>query len=348
MAVMCRILEGADELRAWDRFVASHPQGSHWHLSWWLDCHRAPFSRTGILAVEQDGRIVAGTAWHRYGFRQCNVTIVSNGPLVSDPASPALGSLLASLKEDCRRAGSFLLQFEAFEPAMGEPLRSFFARHRLEDQPVWKLRHPGIWRDIRIPLAGRTQEELPKSFNRLARRQIRDAQQAGVEIVEGCDDGDIATAYEIFRESSARKGYVIRSRQDFRELIRQAWKHGMGRLLLARVEGVPAGFLFGVFHHCGAVGVHTGHTERYANIPTGRLLHWYMMLQAMNEGIPYLSLAAPGRGGVREFKDAFHPQLIDNTRFVTVILKPHLVEPLRGLIGDVRWMEPLKRLAARR
>lgn len=336
-----------EELARWDDFVTSLPQGNHWQLSWWLACHQHAFATTGILAVEEAGRIVAGTAYHRYGMRGINVTIVSNAPLVTDPSSPALACLLAALEEDCRRKGSFLLQFEAFEPEVAEPLRAFFSRRPTEDQPIWKLRHPGIWRDIRIPLAGRTPEQLLKSFNRLARRQIRDAQEAGVEVIEARDEQGISQAYEVFRESSARKGYVIRGYKDFRALIQEAWKRGMGRLLLARIDSVPASFLFGVFYRVGAVGVHTGYTERHARIPSNRLLHWHMMLRAMEEGIPYLSLAAPGRGGVREFKDAFHPQLIDNTRFVTVLLRPCLTGVLRPLIGDVRWMGPLKWLASR-
>ena len=72
------------------------------------------------------------------------------------------------------------------------------------------------------------------------------------------------------------------------------------------------------------------------------------MLMAMDRRIPYLSLAAPGREGVRQFKDHFHPELIDNTRFVSVHVFPAGVTLARGFIGQTQWLRPIKSLLGRR
>jgi glycosyltransferase involved in cell wall biosynthesis len=92
-----------EELARWDDFIISHPQGNHWQLSWWLACHHHAFAASGILAVEEADRIVTGTVWYRYGFRQCNVTIVSNGPLADPTDVGSLAKAIVTLLSDPQR-----------------------------------------------------------------------------------------------------------------------------------------------------------------------------------------------------------------------------------------------------
>lgn len=339
-----------DELTAWDSFVTSHPGGSHWQLSWWLARHRRRFVTNRIIAVFDGSKIVAGAGLYRFGpaWPAPAVTVVTNAPLMEAGREDALKVLANGLVDEARRNGSMLLQLEAFDAGLTEPLGASLAGRTVHREALWKLYHPGVWREVRILLSGRTPDELLKSFNRLVKRQIKKAEEAGVEVSDASDDEAVRTAHHIWSEGGKRKDYRIRSFSDFRDLVAEAARHGMAHLLVARINGEPASFLFSIFYGCGAVAVSTAFTDQHAEIPSNRYLHWRAMLEAQARGLPYFSLAAPGRDGVRQFKDHFHPELIDNTRFATVVLRPALVALSRGLIGNAKWMPRMKGWVVRR
>jgi len=344
MALVAGIAETPPQCDEWDSFVTAHPSGTHWHLSWWLQHHRRWFRRASVVMVRRDGRIVAGTAVHHLGpsVRGCSVAVVTNGPLVHPGDEVALDALLDALVRDAERSGSMLLQFEAFDAGLYERLRHYFSGWETALEPIWNLYHPGVWREIRIPLAGMTPDELFRKFNRTCRKQIRRAEEVGVEVSEGCDDATVRRAYDAWVASAARQGYAPRPYEDFLGLTRTAADHGMAKFLVASVGGRTAAFLFSIFYRVGAAALYTGYTEEHAEIPCSRLLHWRTMVDAIGQGIPYLTLMAPGRGGGLKFKQDFHAALVNNSRFMTVVLRPRMVRLAAPFITSPRWAAGLK------
>jgi len=329
------------EFDRWDAFVMRHPQGRLYQLSWWLRCQERRFLRSGVVAVCRGETIVAGAACVRFGLSwSCaNVTVVANAPLVDADTPDSLAALLGGLVNDCRANGSLLLQLEAFEAGLEEPIRAYFGRRSVVHEPIWRIYSPGIWREVHVPLAGRSENDILNGVSQTVRYGIKKAQNAGIDVRQVFDEEGIRAAHAIWVESVAKHPYPIRSYHDFRRIVIESNQRGVGVLLLASIESEPAAFVFSILFGCGAHWLHGGFTQKHAAVPCTRLLVWRTVQMAMSKGIPYLCLGGPSdraRTGVQDFKDRWNPVLVDNQRFITVPLYPELVRAAKPFISNPR------------
>lgn len=91
---------------------------------------------------------------------------------------------------------------------------------------------------FRVPLEGRSTDDVFAGFNQLWRRNVRKAQKAGVEVSQG-SDADLADFHEIYVETAARDGFRPRPLGYFENMwqVMRAEDPDRIRLYLARHEG---------------------------------------------------------------------------------------------------------------
>jgi hypothetical protein len=343
----CYTVVTDEDLEAWDAFVERHPQGVHQQLSWWMRRQEFALVETGVVVAREGGRICAGAALYHFGLPHAGhgVTIAPNGPLVEAGHLGCLPDLVRAIVQEGRRRKAILIQFEAFAAHVDAPLRQAARVWPVENDVIWRLYHPGLWRDVRVILEGRSEEDLLKSFRQDTRSRIRQAIRKGYEVAVCESESDLRAGYDILQRAAAERGYGVRPLPVFLDLFEAGQRRGAAHALICRFEGETLGFRFAIRCGRGLYGVRIAHRETDKSGPVGRFLHWHCMKQAMAWGLAYYSLGAPTRGSIAEFKEGFNPVIVDNRRFVTVVLRPEILPWVRLLINDTGLMDSARRVA---
>ncbi|MBM4017307.1 MAG: GNAT family N-acetyltransferase [Planctomycetes bacterium] len=338
-----------EQAAAWDRLMATHPAGSAYLLSWYLAQQRLPRVEVEIAYQEREGQAVAGAVLYTYrlpaGGAVCQVP---SGPVALEGAEGLLEELIQAIVARAREKRAMLLQFEAFEAEMRDVLRESLKGLELRDEALWKLYHPTTWRELRVDLRGKDPESLLMSFRQTTRQCVRKAQKEGADVSTVTDDEDLAAVHALWVRSAEERGYVPRSLESFRALVRASAERGMGHVLGCRERGRLAAFVYAIFYGSGSVYIAGAFDPQMSRGNAHHLVHYRAMCLAMERGIPYYSLAGPGTGGLRTFKAGFRPVLVDNWRFVTVVLKPLRAWAAKAIIGQGKWGQRAKRWASRR
>src|SRR5262249_40997108 len=129
---------------------------------------------------------------------------VPRGPVVDDPASPAMAALVAEAHNLARRTGAFMLKVEPNVPD-GDP-RWLAALTHLGFRRNPYATHPRrSWVvDVRP-----SEEALLANMKMTWRQNVRTAARKGVVIREASGEDDIATWYQLYQETAARDGFII-------------------------------------------------------------------------------------------------------------------------------------------
>ncbi len=125
-------------------------------------------------------------------------------------------------------------------------------RHPVGEALQARLRHAG-WRQVssargfsagqpqyvfQLPLTGRTEDDVLKGMNQQWRRNIKRADKAGVEVVQG-DSGELKAFHDLYTETAARDGFLPRPLTYFERMFQalQGEQPDRVRLYLARFDG---------------------------------------------------------------------------------------------------------------
>lgn len=338
----------AEQYALWDALVMSHPAGSAYHLSWYLEHQRLPRCTVEIVLAEQDARAVAGAVVYTFRLPAgIVVSLVPSGPIARAAHEKQLPDVVKAIVQRAAAAGAMLVQFEAFEAETRDVIRDEFPPHRRFDHPVWKLYHPSLWRELRVDLRGKTAETLLASFTTTTRQRIREAMKLDADVFEIRDDSALDEIHALWEHGGRELGYVIRPLTSFRALVKESWRRDAGILVATRHEGHLAAFVYAIFHANGAMYMYGAHDRQFSQRYSTRILQYRAMCAAVERGVPYYSLGGPADGGIREYKMSFRPHMVDNWRFVGVVLRPMQLRLLRGLIGNTKWMNRAKSWATR-
>ncbi|MFC7217139.1 lipid II:glycine glycyltransferase FemX [Streptomyces polyrhachis] len=148
---------------------------------------------------------------------------------------------------------------------------------------------------FQVPLAGRSEEELLKGFNQLWRRNVKKAEKAGVEVVQG-DLGDFGEWQRLYEITAERDHFRPRPQSYFE----RQWKAlngelpGRMKLYFARHNGVnlAATTMLRVGGHVWysyGASDNTGREVRPSNA-----IQWRMMRDALAEGASVYDLRGIG------------------------------------------------------
>jgi lipid II:glycine glycyltransferase (peptidoglycan interpeptide bridge formation enzyme) len=204
---------------------------------------------------------------------------VPRGPVVADPAGPALAALCAAAGREAKKRGAFMLKVEPNvpdgDPAWLDALHALgFRKNRFATHPrrSWVL-------DIRPD-----EEELLAGMKEKWRYNIRLAGRKKVQVREAMQPADVDTFYRLYEETAKRDGFFIHPKEHYATILRLYGERDAAVLLLAEYEGTPIAGLIAV--RCGPVTTYmfgaSSNNER--NRMPNHLLQWTAIRWAKARG----------------------------------------------------------------
>lgn len=270
-----------EDRERWNRFVEASPTGNVTQTFEWAELRDSLGGDVLRLGAVEDGELRGAMLLivGRAPLIRRPYLYVPRGPVVDDPASPALAALVAEAGRIARRRGAFMLKVEPSAPDgdatwLAALARLGFTRNRYATHPrrSWVL-------DIRP-----SEEDLLAAMKEKWRYNIRLAGRKGVKVREATTGQDLDTFYDLYVETAKRDGFFIHGKQHYADILRHYGERDAAALLLAEYEGTPIAGLFIV--KCGPVTTYMfgASSNQHRNRMPNHLLQWTAIQWAKARG----------------------------------------------------------------
>lgn len=302
-----------NELEHWDALIAANPDGGNaLQTLAWGDFKSRWGWEPRRYVYETGGRLVAVQWLVRKASGQGAVWYAPKGPGVT-------------------RFADFL---DIARQTMGADLGGIFARFEPEvlDDEADKvaLSASGLVRANRDPGSKSTifvnlslgEETLLASFNQSARRNIRKAQAAQVQVEPvAATDANLNIMFELMKATEARAHYGLRPKDYFLDYWRSQIVAGQAQLFLAKHENDVLAGLFATFVGKRAWYKDGGSFDIKRELNASYLTQWKVMRWLMGRGVTsYDMVGTPNRDavgtgdsrdGLYTFKSKFNPEITE-------------------------------------
>jgi hypothetical protein len=173
-------------------------------------------------------------------------------------------------------------------------------------------------------------------FQSVARRNIRQAREAGYAITADGGPTAMENAWPAFQSRSARKGIAYRDLETYKRIMREAEPGHAARLYTAWREGVPVASIL-LLRDCTTAHYFLGtiDTDALGGAPSPAcLLHLHAMRDAKAMGCSFYNLGTRS-GPVYTFKAKFRPTEHERPAPLTFAIRPRLYSLWRRLLPAV-------------
>ena len=300
------VAPAAENSVAWDRFVQAANPGSYLQLRAWAEVKRVNgWSAVDVLADAPSGPIGAQVLLRRPRPLPWAFAYAPRGPVTvawhPDAVLPFTDAVRATLPGQGRVSH---LRIDPEVEADGELDPDGALRAALREAG-WRP-GPAIQpASTRVIDLAADEDALWGDLRKKWRQYVNRARSLGV-VVEDGGEGDLGTFYEIYRETAARAGFLIRTEAAYRDVWRAYDRRGLARLLLARLpDGIPVASLFLV--RCGTrvVEPYGGMTAAGADSRANYLLKWEAIRSSRAAGAVAYDLWGLAHPGIAHFKAGF-------------------------------------------
>jgi peptidoglycan pentaglycine glycine transferase (the first glycine) len=273
------------------------------------------------------------------------------GPVIDDPASPALGLLLDFVRVEARKRGAFMLKVEPSVPDGDVAWLKALRQHGFRSTPYAShIRHEWIL-DIRP-----TEEQLLAGMKEKWRYNIRLATRKGVTVRRGEGSTDLETFYRIYRLTSERDHFFIHEQAHYEDVLRLYSEDERAALFLAEYEGrAIAGIIVLRFGRWSWYMYGASSNEERNRMPN-HLLQWTGIRWAKSHGCWYYNFRGiPDRleegqelWGVYTFKQGFGGYPLRFLETHDLVYQPLVYQAYRRLLDIKRRRDEqrLKKLSA--
>ncbi len=255
----------------WNRFVEACPTGNVTQTYEWGELSSSLGNGVVRLGALEDGEL--------HGAMLCVIAAapvlrrpylyVPRGPVVADPAGPALSALVSRATQEARARGAFMLKVEPNVPDGDErwlvALRALgFRRNRFATHPR---------RSWVVDITPR-EDDILAAMKEKWRYNIRLAGRKGVRVREASRPEDVDIFYALYQETAVRDGFYIHPRRHYADILRLYGERDAAVLLLAEYEGAPIAGLIVV--RCGPVATYMfgASSNQHRNRMPNHLLQW--------------------------------------------------------------------------
>ena len=315
----------------WNQIVASLPC-PHILQSWEWGAFKGRHGWAPTrLAFEQEGQVraAASVLRRRPSPLPLSVMYVPKGPLLDYDDLDLLEAVLAALEDLGRRQGVIFIKIDPDVPLEAEGVRETL------NARGWRASAEQIQFKNTLLLDLRQSEEaLLAAMKPKTRYNVRLAARRGIEVVLGTLD-DLPLLYQMYAETSARDGFVIRPYAYYQDAWGSFIEAGLAQLFLARYRGEAlAGLILFTFDD-RAWYMYGASRDLHRNLMPNHLLQWEAIRWARDRGCAIYDMwGAPDvlderdpLWGVHRFKAGFGGRF---TRHIGAYDLP-LSRPLYGL-----------------
>lgn len=307
----------------WDEALATIPYAHVLQSYAWGEVKaRHDWTATRVLFCEKDAPVAAAQVLRRQLPRTpFGVMYVPKGPALDFGNLELFGRVLGELEEIARQRNAIFIKVDP-------DIRTNQPAAPLLLQRGWQVSAEQIQFHNTVTLnLARSEDEILAAMKPKWRYNIRLAEKKGVKVESGNGEAQrepgfrrrLQLFYEMYTETSARDGFLIRPFGYYRDVWETMLRAGQAKLLLARVGDDTAGglmlFLFGkrAWYFYGAS--RNSHRELMPN----HLLQWEAMRWAKQQGCTeydfwgapdVLNESAP-MYGVYKFKMGFGSEFVE-------------------------------------
>lgn len=314
-------------------------------LPYWNEPLRAMGFRPRYLTLHDDARTLAYATVLQMGPPGARLGLVQRGPVVCPEGGMHTDAAARSLAAWSQRHGFMFLRFTHPHADVLDAVAAMPHAQRTDAFPFY--RDPG--EQLVVSQVG-TDDELLSSFQPIARRELRHAEQVGFRIDRSVDAESFTRVWPLFERLAKRKGFHHRPLRSYLELLREAKPHGGANVFAAYLHEVPVEAILIVrdrrtaYYISGALDVDALGDAASPSV----LTHWIAMRTLSHEGAEDYDLGARS-GAVYQFKRKFRPREIVHPAPVTMVANRVLYGVwsfgLSRLTGS--WRRRLKALAGR-
>jgi len=129
--------------------------------------------------------------------------------------------------------------------------------------------------------------ELWSRIDHNKRRNIRKAQEQGVDVVQDTNYNALVSFYDMLKISGARAEFIPQPFNYFYALLKVFEKSGNAKIFLARLKGRRVAGVFVVVHGDTAYALAAGSQEESWKVRPNDILHWTAMKSACEERLSY-------------------------------------------------------------
>ncbi len=268
-----------DNADAWNHALASFPN-AHVLQTWaWGEIKaRHGWTPTRVLFSENNAPIAAAQILHRPLPRTpFGVMYVPKGPALNFESAELFARVLSELENFARQSRAIFIKVDP-DVQVNQSAASVLLQRgwRVSDEQIQ------FHNTVTLDLA-RNETDILAAMKPKWRYNIRLAEKKGVKVEAGTQD-TLNTIYEMYAETSARDGFLIRLLSYYREVWETMLRAEQAKIFLARVgDETVAGlilFLFGkrAWYFYGA----SRNTHR--DLMPNHLLQWEAMRWAKQQG----------------------------------------------------------------
>jgi CelD/BcsL family acetyltransferase involved in cellulose biosynthesis len=275
-----RIIEDPQQ-QEWDNFLAKYVYGNLQQSFEYGEAARLMNPHTNVVRLfALDGDVPVGLALARYnrrfgfGDRVEVGGVYGYGPIVNDVADKEkiISELIAFLEKRARKdrvCEAFIFQPEenGVLESLGYVMEKTFNVYKVD--------------------LGESVEELWMKIAHNKRRNIKKAQNQGVEVVASDSEKDLESFYEMHALAGKRAGFIPHSFSYFGSFLKVFGVFGKAKVFLAIFEGKPVAGVFVVVHGDTAYALGAGSREEVWQVRPNDMLHWKAMEWACKNGLSY-------------------------------------------------------------
>lgn len=176
-------------------------------------------------------------------------------------------------------------------------LEKFSTKNRVSEAYFFRPEEDAVLEDMRYSLVdifnvykvhlSMTVDELWKNLAHNKRRNIKKAQESGVEVVEGKSYDDLVSFYELHEISGKRVGFIPHPFGHFNSYLKIFGANDKVRIFLAVFNGKTIAGVFVVVQGDTAYALGAGSLKEVWHVRPNDILHWKAMEWACSQGLSY-------------------------------------------------------------
>ena len=302
------IAAALDDPAAWNTFVQGADPGSYLQLGPWAEVKRANGWRARRIGVDvADGAAIgAQVLLRRPGPLPWAFAYAPRGPVTAAWRPELVGPFTEAARAALSGGGGRVSHLRVDpEVELDGPLDDGGSLRAALRASGWRPASPIQPAATRLIDLRADETTLWSDLRKKWRQYVNRARTGGVT-VEDAGAEALGTFYEIYRETAARAGFLIRTEAAYRDIWEAYRPLGLARLLIARHPGgEPAAALFLI--RCGTrvVEPYGGMTAAGAESRANYLLKWEAIRSSREAGAATYDLWGLAHPGIAHFKAGF-------------------------------------------
>lgn len=303
------------EISQMEKFAANHQKGHFLQLPRWAEVKEF-WQWRGILAYQEDCLVGTMSVLIRELPLGLSFFYVPRGP-VCDRNDPLVMSKLFTAAEGlAKEHRAILVMLDPDERDDNREFRELMAAAGFQERPDSGFGNVQAQHVFRLPLAGRTEEQVFDGFCAKTRYCVRLAQRKGVQLRvfygnEEIPEKVLEEFTALNRETGLRDNFIPREKEYFRKILKTFGADTV--LFMAYYEQTPIAGTIGMYAAGKAWYLYGASSERQRKVMPNYLLQWEMICHAIRRGCRFYDLrGVPGNPteddplyGLYQFKKKF-------------------------------------------